>query len=139
MIWKYCRLVFVIFVFFLLGYVVFVLKFGGFIEIKRWLKRKIDNKICIIFFIIRSCYFDDGLYGLRVMVFYFGILLVFLFINIIVIFGLYIFVIKIIYRIFFLNKNYGNRVSWMLDGDILIFLKEIYSISVEKIKMLEIF
>lgn len=135
---KYCRIAFVIFVFFSLGYAAPVLKFGGFIEIKRWLKRKNDNKTRIISFTTRSCHFDDGSHGPRVMVPYFGILLVLSFINIIATSSLYIPVTKTIYRTLSSNKNHGNRVSRMLDGDTPISSKETHSTSVEKIKMSEI-
>lgn len=124
--------------FFSLGYAAPVLKFGGFIEIKRWLKRKTDNKTRIISFTTRSCHFDDGSHGPRVMVPYFGTLLVLSFMNIIASSGLYIPVTKTIYRTLSSNKNHGNRVSRMLDGDTPISSKDTHSTSIEKIKMSEI-
>lgn len=115
-----------------------MLKFGGFIEIKRWLKRKTDNKTRIISFTTRSCHFDDGSHGPRVMVPYFGTLLVLSFMNSIASSGLYIPVTKTIYRTLSSNKNHGNRVSRMLDGDTPISSKDTHSTSIEKIKMSEI-
>ncbi|XP_052694816.1 5-hydroxytryptamine receptor 2A-like [Crassostrea angulata] len=135
---KYCRLAFVIFVLFSFGYAAPVLKFGGFNEIKIWLKRKSGNVNRTFSFTIGSCHFDDGSHGPRVMVPYFGTLLVLSFINIIATSGLYIPVTKTIYRTLSSNKNHGNRVSRMLDGDTPISSKDTHSTSVEKIKMSEI-
>lgn len=135
---KYCRLAFVIFVLFSFGYAAPVLKFGGFNEIKIWLKRKSGNVNRTFSFTIGSCHFDDGSHGPRVMVPYFGTLLVLSFMNIIATSGLYIPVTKTIYRTLSSNKNHGNRVSRMLDGDTPISSKETHSTSVEKIKMSEI-
>lgn len=135
---KYCRLAFVIFVLFSFGYAAPVLKFGGFNEIKIWLKRKSGNVNRTFSFTIGSCHFDDGSHGPRVMVPYFGTLLVLSFMNIIATSGLYIPVTKTIYRTLSSNKNHGNRVSRMLDGDTPISSKDTHSTSVEKIKMSEI-
>lgn len=135
---KYCRLAFVIFVIFSFGYAAPVLKFGGFNEIKIWLKRKSGNVNRTFSITIGSCHFDDGSHGPRVMVPYFGTLLVLSFMNIIATSGLYIPVTKTIYRTLSSNKNHGNRVSRMLDGDTPISSKDTHSTSVEKIKMSEI-
>lgn len=135
---KYCRLAFVIFVLFSFGYAAPVLKFGGFNEIKIWLKRKSGNVNRTFSITIGSCHFDDGSHGPRVMVPYFGTLLVLSFMNIIATSGLYIPVTKTIYRTLSSNKNHGNRVSRMLDGDTPISSKDTHSTSVEKIKMSEI-
>lgn len=135
---KYCRLVFVIFVLFSFGYAAPVLKFGGLIEIKSWLKSKTGNVTRTISFTIGSCHFDDGSHGPRVMVPYFGTLLVLSFMNIIATSSLYIPVTKTIYRRLSSNKNRGNRVSRMLDGDTPISSKDTHSTSVEEIKMSEI-
>lgn len=135
---KYCRLAFVIFVLFSFGYAAPVLKFGGFNETKIWQKRKSGNVTRTFSFTIGSCHFDDGSHGPRVMVPYFGTLLVLSFMNIIATSGLYIPVTKTIYRTLSSNKNHGNRVSRMLDGDTPISSKDTHSSSVEKIKMSEI-
>lgn len=135
---KYCRIAFVIFVLFSFGYAAPVLKFGGFITIKRWLKRKTGNVTRINYFTTRSCHFDDGSHGPRVMVPYFGTLLVLSLMNIIATSSLYIPVTKTIYRTLSSNKNHGNRASRMLDGDTPVSSKDTHSTSVEKIKMSEI-
>lgn len=135
---KYCRIDFVIFFLFSFGYAAPVLEFGGFIEIKRWLKRKTGNVTRIVSFTTRICHFDDGSHGPRVMVSYFGTLLVLSFVNIIATSGLYIPVTKTIYRTLSSNNNHGNRTSRVLDGDTPVSSKDTHSTSIEKIKMSEI-
>lgn len=92
MIKRFCRIVIVVIFVVLFGYLVFVLKFVNLYE--RMIKFNLGNFFCYI--ILLYCYFDDK-EELSVMVLYFGIFLFFIFINIIVIFGLYILVIRIIY------------------------------------------
>ncbi|XP_022312604.2 uncharacterized protein LOC111117723 [Crassostrea virginica] len=128
---KYCRIAIAIICIISAGYASPVLKFGGLYD--TYVNQMVENSTRKVH--VSICHFDDGTNGWRVMVPYFGTLLLLSFINIIVTSGLYIPVTKTIYRT--LSPGRGMRASRVLEGDTNMTSRETQSTSVERFAMVE--
>lgn len=119
---------------FSLGYAAPLLKFAGLKETgKRYIEGNDTQKISVSF-----CYFDGGSYGSRVMVPYFGTLLLLSFINIIATSGLYIPVTKTIYKTLSPFNGAAYRVNNLQDEETRVTSTDDHSSSFEQAKITEI-
>lgn len=126
---RYRRIAVLAIFFFSLGYAAPLLKFAGLKETgKRYTEGNVTRKLSVSF-----CYFDDGSYGSRVMVPYFGTLLLLSFINIIVTSGLYIPVTKTIYKTLSPFNGAAYRANNLQDEETHVTSIDDKSLSVEQV------
>lgn len=130
----YRRIAVVVIFLFSLGYAAPLLKFAGLKETGKFYEEGNVTRNASVSF----CYFDDGSYGSRAMVPYFGMLLLLSFINIIVTSGLYIPVTKTIYKTLSPFNGAGYKTQNLEDGETHMTSVDAQSSSTEKVTSLEI-